>query len=389
MLRSLEIRGELSNVKYHSSGHVYFTLKDGKAAISGVMFATEAYALSFRIENGMQVIVSGGISVYEKAGTYQIYARSIRREGSGELYERFLKLKQELEDMGMFAAEYKQPIPKYIRRLGVVTASTGAAIRDIINVSRRRDPFIEIFLYPAKVQGEGAAESVAEGIRTLDRFGVDTIIVGRGGGSIEDLWAFNEEITARAIFDCETPVISAVGHETDTTIADFTADLRAPTPSAAAELAVFDYSAFTGELAEYRLALLSGIDRRIRAGRQQVENLSLRLERMHPGAVIREKRLRLDRLESDLITALAAKLERKKAKAALYEERLKRLSPQEKLSAGYAYVKGPEGRPVTDAGGVQPGDRLTLVMRNGRIEADVAKVEKTGSGTGADDRRVI
>lgn len=235
MLNRISVRGEVSNCKYHPSGHIYFSLKDGSGAIACVMFASQRKGLAFSMKNGDKVVVSGSIAVYERDGRYQIYAREISLEGAGLLYERFLKLKTELEEMGMFAPEYKQPVPSFIRRLGVVTASSGAAIQDIIHITRRRNPYVQIILYPALVQGEGSADSVAEGIRALDAVGVDTIIVGRGGGSMEDLWSFNEETVARAIFQCTTPVISAVGHETDWTIADFVSDLRAPTPSAAAD----------------------------------------------------------------------------------------------------------------------------------------------------------
>ena len=236
VLRSIYMKGEVSNCKYHTSGHIYFSLKDESGTISCVMFASARKGLAFGMKNGQQVLVLGNISVYERDGTYQLYASRILLDGAGLLYEKFEALKAELEEMGMFDPVYKKPIPPFVKKLGVVTAPTGAAVRDIIQISRRRNPGIQIILYPALVQGEGAAESVAKGIAMLDAYGVDVIIAGRGGGSIEDLWAFNEEETARVIFSCNTPVISAVGHETDTTIADYVADLRAPTPSAAAEL---------------------------------------------------------------------------------------------------------------------------------------------------------
>ena len=247
MLRRIYVSGEVSNCKYHPSGHIYFSLKDAEGTISCVMFAGSRRGLAFPMRDGDNVIVGGSISVYERDGKYQIYAKEITKEGAGLLYEKYLALKAELEEMGMFAPEYKKRIPTYIRRLGIVTAPTGAAVQDIRNISARRNPYVQLILYPALVQGEGAVSSIVNGIRALDALGVDVIIVGRGGGSIEDLWAFNEEEVARAIFECETPVISAVGHQTDTTIADFVADLRAPTPSAAAELAVFDHQAAVAE----------------------------------------------------------------------------------------------------------------------------------------------
>ena len=243
-LSRISVKGEVSNCKYHTSGHIYFTLKDGSSAISAVMFAGNRSGLSFQLKEGQRVVAAGSIDVYERDGRYQLYAKKITLDGEGDLFLRFQKLRDELEEMGMFAPEYKQPIPRYAKTVGIVTASTGAAIRDIMNIASRRNPYVQLVLCPALVQGEQAKYSIAKGIETLDAMGLDVIIVGRGGGSIEDLWAFNEEMVARAIFNCRTPVISAVGHETDVTIADYVADLRAPTPSAAAELAVFDYRQF-------------------------------------------------------------------------------------------------------------------------------------------------
>ena len=255
LLQKIYVKGEVSNCKYHTSGHIYFSLKDETGTLNCVMFAGHRRGLAFAMKNGDKVIVGGSVDVYERDGRYQMYAKEITLEGAGILYERYLALKQELEDMGMFAQEYKQPIPRFIRRLGVVTAPTGAAVQDIRNISYRRNPYLQIILYPALVQGAGAAESIVKGIQMLDKTDVDVIIVGRGGGSIEDLWAFNEEIVARAIFECSTPIISAVGHETDFTIADFAADLRAPTPSAAAELAVDDYRSVIEAVSIYRQRL--------------------------------------------------------------------------------------------------------------------------------------
>ena len=399
MLRSLCVKGELSNVKYHVSGHIYFTVKDDGAALNGVMFASEAYTLDFRLTDGMKVEITGGIGVYEKAGSYQIYAKRIKKEGRGELYERYLKLKDELEEMGMFSDEYKSPIPRYISRLGVVTASTGAAVRDIINITRRRNPYVEIVLYPAKVQGEGAAGSVARGIKTLDTAGVDVIIAGRGGGSIEDLWAFNEKLVAEAIFNSKTPVISAVGHETDTTIADFVADLRAPTPSAAAELAVFDHEAFLRELDGYRAGLRDAIGHTMVKERLRLKETEARLKKLRPDAVIASRKLRLadmesslrrlmgERLETDktrsaetgrrLKTAMQAKHSDRKHGIAIYAEKLKGVSPLEKLTQGYSYVSDEGGRNVRDASLLEKGDRINIYMLNGKVRADVREIEKT------------
>ena len=278
MLKRIYIKGEVSNCKYHTSGHIYFSLKDETGSISCVMFAGQRKGLAFPMKNGDRVVAGGSVSVYERDGKYQLYAREITLEGAGLLYERFLALKKELEEMGMFAQEYKRPIPMYSSKIGIVTAPTGAAIQDIRNIAGRRNPYVQLILYPALVQGEGAAESIVKGIQTLDRLGVDVIIVGRGGGSIEDLWAFNEEKVARAIFECRTPVISAVGHETDITIADYVADLRAPTPSGAAELAVADVRIFFNTLGNYRQKMNRAMENHLLFFRQNLKYYQTRLQ---------------------------------------------------------------------------------------------------------------
>ena len=273
LLRNVYIRGEVSNCKYHSSGHIYFSLKDASGTLSCIMFAGNRRNLQFPMKNGDRVICGGTVDVYEKGGSYQLYARDIRLEGAGLLYEQFIALRNELKEMGMFEKEYKKPIPKYAMKVGVVTAPEGAAIRDIQNISHRRNPYVQLYLYPARVQGEGAKASIVRGIRVLDDFGVDVIIIGRGGGSLEDLWAFNEREVAEAVFACSTPVVSAVGHETDVTIADFVADMRAPTPSAAAELCVFDYEKFRERTERLEAALRSGTERRIERSKGRAEAL--------------------------------------------------------------------------------------------------------------------
>ena len=257
LLGSVSIRGEISGFKRHSSGHIYFSMKDESSVVRCVMFRQNAMSLDRSIGDGMQVTASGYASLYTRDGQFQFYVKSIEREGEGELYRRFAMLKTRLEAQGLFAKEHKKPIPMLPKCLGVVTSATGAAIQDIINITRRRYPAMDILLSPASVQGAGAAKEIADAIRLLDGSGkADVIIVGRGGGSIEELWAFNEEIVAKAIYACKTPIVSAVGHETDFTIADFAADLRAPTPSAAAELCVPEYEALNDEL-EYMRDLSS------------------------------------------------------------------------------------------------------------------------------------
>ncbi len=382
VLNRVSVRGEISNLKYHTSGHIYFTLKDASAAIACVMFAGARGGLAFRMSNGQQVIVDGAVNVYERDGKYQLYATKIRQDGAGELYEKFLELKEELEEMGMFAPEYKQPIPKFVRRLGVVTAPTGAAIRDIINIATRRNPGIRIILYPAKVQGEGAAESVAAGLAALDALGVDVIIVGRGGGSIEDLWAFNEETVARAIFSCHTPVISAVGHETDTTIADFVADLRAPTPSAAAELAVADVTAWLQALDEDALQLQRIMQRMIKDARSRLRECELRMRYAKPQQRLMQQKQRLDEYEERLRRAMQSLLEQTRHQLALSEERLRRFSPYEKLESGYGCILTEDGRRIRSVSQVAPGEVVQIYLADGRMTARIQEVKESKVDSG-------
>ena len=376
LLSRVYVKGEISNCKYHTSGHIYFSLKDETGTISCILFAGARKGLTFRLENGQRVVVFGGVSVYERDGTYQLYAKEVRLDGLGELYERYEALKRELEEMGMFAQEYKQPIPRFIRTLGVVTASTGAAVRDIIHVSKRRNPGIRITLYPAKVQGEGSAESIAAGIHALDRADVDTIIVGRGGGSIEDLWAFNEEIVARAVFECSTPIISAVGHETDTTICDFAADLRAPTPSAGAELAVDDVMRTLEQLARCKDRFQGMMRQRLREADSRLEQYRLQFRLNSPEHRIREMSQLLTEKEGKLQYLIDAKLKLCKHRLAVYIEKWKGLSPLTKLEQGYVLVTGDDGKRVTAAGQIKEKDRLWLYLADGRVEARAERVIK-------------
>ena len=382
VLNRVSVRGEISNLKYHTSGHIYFTLKDASAAIACVMFAGARGGLAFRMSNGQQVVVDGAVNVYERDGKYQLYATKIRQDGAGELYEKFLELKEELEEMGMFAPEYKQPIPKFVRRLGVVTALTGAAIRDIINIATRRNPGIRIILYPAKVQGDGAAGSVAAGLAALDTLGVDVIIVGRGGGSIEDLWAFNEETVARAIFSCHTPVISAVGHETDTTIADFVADLRAPTPSAAAELAVADVTAWLQALDEDALQLQRIMQRMIKDARSRLRECELRMHYAKPQQRLMQQKQRLDEYEERLRRAMQSLLEQTRHQLALSEERLRRFSPYEKLESGYGCILTEDGRRIRSVSQVAPGEVVQIYLADGRMTARIQEVKESKVDSG-------
>ena len=369
LLQRLYVKGEVSNCKYHSSGHIYFTLKDSRGTISCVMFAGSRSGLSFRMSEGQQVIVGGTVDVYERDGKYQLYAKQIMLDGSGQLYERFEMLKRELEESGMFAREYKQPIPRFIRTLGVVTADTGAAVRDIIQVAGRRNPYVQIILYPAIVQGEAAVGSIVRGIRALEALGVDVMIVGRGGGSIEDLWAFNEREVAQAVFDCSVPIISAVGHETDTTIIDFVSDLRAPTPSAAAELAVTDIREVLGELEGRKDALARLMQRRIQEKRMKARQMELKLKAASPASRIRERKMAALSAEERLQERMRRILDRRRHELAIYIERMKGLSPLEKLSSGYSYVEDQAGRNVRSVRQVREGQDITIRVKDGRIQA--------------------
>lgn len=375
LLQSISVKGEVSNCKYHSSGHIYFTLKDMKGTISCVMFAGNRSGLAFRLMEGMQVIVQGTVDVYERDGKYQLYAKSIEQDGAGALYERFEKLKKDLEERGMFAAEYKKPIPKYSRTIGVVTAPTGAAVRDIINITTRRNPYVQIILYPAIVQGEAAPASIINGIHALEEKQVDVMIVGRGGGSIEDLWAFNEECVAQAVFDCSIPIISAVGHETDTTIIDYVADLRAPTPSAAAELAVFDVMLTLQKIGERETVLNRLIRNKIEWNKLRLQAYQTKLQMNSPLGKIREKKTWLLNLEDRLTNAMNGQIAGKRHRLELYIEKLKGLSPLDKLNQGFSYVSDERGRTVTDVNQVKTGDNLQIYVKNGKLSATVTGKE--------------
>lgn len=373
MLNRIYVKGEVSNCKYHTSGHIYFTLKDEGGAIACVMFAGQRRGLAFHMEEGQQVIVLGSISVYERDGRYQVYAREIMLDGAGELYQRFEMLKAKLEEMGMFAPEYKQPIPRFCKKVGIVTASTGAAVRDIMNISARRNPYVQLILYPALVQGADAPPSIVQGIEALDAYGVDVIIVGRGGGSIEDLWAFNEEPVARAIFHCRTPVISAVGHETDFTIADFVADLRAPTPSAAAELAVADIREIWGEMAARRDRLERQMRRRLEERQWQLRGMEMRMKMVSPMYRIGTRKMEAISAEERLRERMERLLENRRHELALYIERMRGLSPLEKLNSGFSYVEDGEGHNIRSVEQAREGQEIYIRVRDGRIEAKVTK----------------
>ncbi len=376
LLGRISIRGEVSGCKYHSSGHIYFTLKDAGGQLACVMFAgNRAAGLFFRLQDGQSVTVSGSISVYERDGKYQLYAKRITQEGTGVLYQQFLEQKKRLEAAGYFAREAKKPIPAYPKTIGIVTADTGAAIQDIRNIAGRRNPYVQLILCPARVQGIGAAASVAAGIKRLDQMGLDVLIVGRGGGSIEDLWAFNEEAVARAIWECQTPVISAVGHETDVTIADFVADLRAPTPSAAAELAIPRIEDMLERLMSARNRLALRMEDKLRRLQDKLEQKRLRLMNVSPAYRLRQQRQRHGELQDRLTALMRARLDAARHRLALLAERLNGASPLVRLTSGYSYVAGTNGRAVKSAGQVSPGDELRIHLIDGVITARAEQIE--------------
>ena len=372
----VSVKGEVSNCKYHPSGHIYFTLKDSASALNCIMFAGDRRGLAFRLTEGQQVIAKGSVSVFERDGRYQLYVKEVTLDGAGALYEKYEQLKRELAEEGMFAPEYKQPIPKYIHTLGVVTADTGAAVRDIIQIATRRNPYVQIILYPALVQGASAAPSIVNGIRALERQGVDVMIVGRGGGSIEDLWAFNERMVAQAVFDCSVPIISAVGHETDTTIIDYVADLRAPTPSAAAELAVTQVSDIENEILDRQDSLYQRMGRVLQHKRQQADQMEMRLKYLSPASRIREKRTYSIQLEDRLQNRLQAILRERRHNLALYIERMKAVSPLEKLNSGFSYVEDTDGKNIRSVTQVEAGERLRIRMSDGVIDTRVEQIQK-------------
>ena len=375
MLEHIYVKGEVSNCTYHGSGHIYFTLKEKNEVLSGVMYKNfKASGLKFPMKTGDQVIALGKIIAYPGQGKYEIVAEQIQLEGAGDLYGEFLKLKQELEEMGMFAQEYKRPIPKYIKTLGVVTAATGAAIQDIRNITARRNPYVQLVLCPALVQGEGAVESIVRGIYRLEDYGVDAIIVGRGGGSMEDLWAFNSVEVARAIFDCNTPIISAVGHETDVTIADYVADLRAPTPSAAAELAVYQIQDLMELLSGYETKLKREMDYRLDIYRQRMRSYESRLKALSPQNQLELKRHRAKEAEGRLKTLMDRKYSDYRHRIGLYAERMEGLSPLKRISDGYAYVADDSGKRIRRAADARKGDRVSLQFQDGRVITQVTDV---------------
>lgn len=379
-LSGIQVKGEISGCKYHYSGHIYFTLKDAGAAISCVMFSTQRRGLGFTLEDGQSVIVTGRISVFERDGRYQLYAQSIVQDGVGRLYEEYEKLKKRLLSEGLFDEQRKKPIPKFASRIGVVTAETGAVIQDICNVTYRRNPYVQLYLYPAKVQGEGAAQTVIDGIRYFEKMDVDTIIIGRGGGSVEDLWCFNDEALARVIADCSKPVISAVGHETDTTISDYAADMRAPTPSAAAELAVYSWREMEIALREYQYDLKQSMDHTLKVRKLELQKYMVLLQHVSPEDVLRQKRLYLAECQDRMHGLMEKRLVETKHRLALYAEEMKGLSPLQKLQSGYTYTADEQGGHIDSVEQLQQGQHLTLTFADGQAGVTVDTINRQTNG---------
>lgn len=398
--RNLLVQGEISNYKAHSSGHHYMTLKDEGAAINAVMFRSDALRLKFRLENGMKVIVRARVSSFPRTGQVQLYISEVIPDGTGALSLAFEQLKRKLQAEGLFDPAHKKPIPTCPQRIALVTSPTGAAVRDMIRILGRRWPLAKVTLYPAQVQGQGAAESIARALMLANAVGeADVILCGRGGGSMEDLWAFNEEVVARAIYDSDIPVISAVGHEPDVTIADFVADLRAPTPSGAAELAVPDRAEYALSVRTLDTRLRTAAHKQIEVWRQRLTTLQERLELRTPANYIAEKRLLLDQMTDRLCAALPARLVREEQKLTVLRQRLltagqgglhrRRLrfaqtvatldaiSPLRVLARGYAVAtRGKRGAVVTDAAALEAGDTLHIRFAKGAANCRVTDTEE-------------
>ena len=392
-LRNVYVKGEISNFKTYPSGHCYFTLKDEDSRISGVMFRNYARLLKFEPKNGMKVLIRGEVSVYKNNGTYSLYAHKMTEDGLGDLYVAFEQLKKKLEKEGLFRDSLKKDIPKYPKRIGVVTASTGAAIKDIITTIKRRWPLCEVILFPSLVQGENAALNIVNQIKKSENFNLDTLIVGRGGGSIEDLWAFNEEIVARAIFECNIPVISAVGHEVDFTISDFVADLRAPTPTAAAELAVPKLSEVNNEINQLNRRANKSIVLKLSEYKNRYNNIINNTIFRNPMGMYRPKQLGLDdlvsrlnfesknliltkknsllRLKNSHVLLNPKNITEKKANRLLQSmNKLEVLNPLHTVKRGYTLTKK-EGKVVSSSKDLKKGDKLEVEFKDGSVNTEV------------------
>lgn len=378
-LEDIYVSGEISNFKRHSRGHFYFTLKDEGASISAMMFASNAIKVKFEPKDGMKVFVHGRITLYEPSGSYQIVVSEIKSDGVGDLYLAFEQLKTELSALGLFNPQHKKPLPSLPGTIGVITSPTGAAIRDIINTIGRRYPYCKVILYPALVQGENAKQSIVEQIKLADEQGLcDVLICGRGGGSIEDLWAFNEKIVAYAIYECKTPIISAVGHEIDFTIADFVADCRAATPTAAAELATPNRDVLKQTILQMRERMLKSIQYKIENYKLILANLERRIENNNPTALLKHKREMVESFQNRLNLMIQQILSAKKHQFALQIEKLKALNPLTIMDKGYSIAKR-ENEIIKSIQQVKVNETITITVHDGVIKTKVLEV-KDGKG---------
>ena len=374
-LKCIFIKGEISNCKYHSTGHIYFSIKDENSILNAIMFSTNAKKLTFTPNDGMKVLITGRISVYEAAGRYQIYIEEMIEDGVGNLYAEFEKLKKKLETKGLFDSNHKKDIPKMPSKVGVITASTGAAIRDIVSTIKRRFPICEIYLFPSLVQGENASKDLVNKLLQADNYGVDVIIIGRGGGSIEDLWAFNDEELANTIYNAKTPIISAVGHEVDFTICDFVSDLRAPTPTGAAELAVPNMSDIMINLEHLKIRLNESLNKKIDYNKLLLNNLKNSFVLKNPMLLYENKKQNIDLYFEKLNNMMNYRLERTNTKFSNLINKLELLNPLSVLSKGYS-VTYKDDKVIKDASKLKKNDSVTIRLYNGLFEAKVEEIKK-------------
>ena len=374
-LKCIFIKGEISNCKYHSTGHIYFSIKDENSILNAIMFSTNAKKLTFTPNDGMKVLITGRISVYEAAGRYQIYVEEMIEDGVGNSYAEFEKLKKKLETKGLFDSNHKKDIPKMPSKVGVITASTGAAIRDIVSTIKRRFPICEIYLFPSLVQGENASKDLVNKLLQADNYGVDVIIIGRGGGSIEDLWAFNDEELANTIYNAKTPIISAVGHEVDFTICDFVSDLRAPTPTGAAELAVPNMSDIMINLEHLKIRLNESLNKKIDYNKLLLNNLKNSFVLKNPMLLYENKKQNIDLYFEKLNNMMNYRLERTNTKFSNLINKLELLNPLSVLSKGYS-VTYKDDKVIKDASKLKKNDSVTIRLYNGLFEAKVEEIKK-------------
>ena len=372
ILKNLNVKGEISNLKFHSSGHIYFSLKDENSKVNCIMFKNNAVNLDFRLEEGMKVEIKARLGVYHKEGTYQLYCENIKKAGIGELFEEFHKLKKELSEEGIFDEKYKRALPKFPKRIGIITARTGAAVRDIINVIQRRNKSLDIILYPAKVQGENAADSIIEGIRYFNNEkSVDVIILGRGGGSIEELWTFNNRDLAYEIFNSRIPTVSAVGHEVDFTISDFVSDMRAPTPSAAGELVSPSLQEMINDLLNKKEFLHRAIDRKFLNAKKDVDLLHKGLKGNNPKHIIEKRIKEVNSLEEKLNFLGKRKIDKAKDELIALNSILQTLNPLNALGRGYSVIMDKKDKVINEVSELKKNDMVKVIMKDGSVNIDI------------------